>query len=327
MKNIAISIDESELKLKIMFRKSGKALDYVEYDIEENLVKPVVKYEKIIEKLSAFSKDTGIHSGSIVYVIPDKYVACDFVEIPTFSTKKLNETLNLQMSTRYPGFDKMRIAYVPIGTYNVNSTYFAYMIKNELIFLIASAFKHSHFPLKYIAFESAMTANAACAYPSMRTIYKRDTFLLADVKANFTRLTIVKDNKLAGFTVLPYGENLLSCEKKIELPPPILTSNRMFEKGLKSSFELCEQTEGDSKDNILYLLDAVENICETVAKQYHIEISCVKYNLSKQYAPLLEQYVNDKNLKLITLKSKLAAEHLELFGALNPKQFCKGLLF
>lgn len=326
MNNIALTIDESDCKLKIMYYKANKSIAYKEYSFNRDCLKPSINYEKIFKTLDLFAEEENIHSGAAVYVLPDRFVACDFIEIPSFSSKKPNETLNLQMSTRYPNFGKMEVSYVEAGEYEVNTAFFAYMINASLIAKITAALKQSKFSLKFITFESAMTANS---FLSLRTIRRRDTVLLADVKEGRTRLTIIKDSKLTGFGILPYGTELLASDKKIVSPIPILTTEEYFQNKLKSTLDLCQKEDGDTKANVTWLLDALTEMCDTAAARYHMENIILRYNVQKQFAPLFAPYCNKnyKNLEPITIKSPLVAEHLELYGALNPKQFMKGLLF
>ncbi|MCH5164650.1 MAG: hypothetical protein J1F36_06510 [Clostridiales bacterium] len=322
MNNVAITIDEKQCKLKALFTKD-KSIAYREYSFSPDYIKDSVDYENIFSQtLDLFTSQENIYPASLVYVLQDNYVASDYVEIPSFAGKKLNDTLNLEISTRYKQIEQYKTTFVPMGDQGSKSAFIAFMIAQKTISDILSALKPYKFSSKNVTFESAMIANSFLLH---RTLRRHDTVLLADVKNAKTKLVLIKDSKLAGFSELPYGEDLLDGQKLIA-PPSILPTEQFYNKAA-TAVQLAQKEDGDNKGNIKYLLRTLLEMCDIFAARYHMDNIALKYNASKVHTPLFEGLAKEYKIEQINVKNPLIAEHLELYGALNTKLYNKGLLF
>ena len=324
MNNVAITIDEKQCKLKALFAKD-KTIAYREYSFNPDYIKDTVDYAKIfLQTLNELIFQDRIYPASLVYVLPDNYAASDYVEIPSFTGKKLNETLNLEISTRYKQIEQYKTAFVPIGAQDTKSAFFAFMIAKKSINDILSALKPYKFSSKNITFESAMIANSFLLH---RASPQHDAALLADIKKTETKLVLINDFNLAGFSSLSYGEDFLELKQKLTTPPAILPIEQFYTQNA-TAIELAQKAEGDNEGNIKYLLRTLLEMCDTFAACYHIDNIALRYNAPKAYAHLFEgQIAKEYNIEKINVNNPLLAEHLELYGALAPKLYNKGLLF
>ncbi len=298
MNKIAITIDEHEHKIKILYTKKN-VLDLVSYDIPQGSADLC---NALRAGLSAFTDSHDILPASAVFVLPNNYAVCDYIEIPSFKGKKLNETLDLEIANRYKNSLSFKIAFVPINIQKVRYAYAAFLIRREHIETVNGAFKPYKFSSKQIGFSAATTA---AAYLDLCD-GKKQNVLFADIKPTSIDVVIIKDSMLTGFTSLPYGENIFGQT----VAPSFLPSHK----------RACSDRKFDVADRIMRSLD---ELCHVANEKYNMDILSLKINVSDKYAEMLS--LNDA--ERFCVKNDTIARHLELYGALTSKYITKDLLF
>ncbi|MBR2967583.1 MAG: hypothetical protein IKC35_02240 [Clostridia bacterium] len=160
MSNLAISIDANKRTVRLLHIKNKLPI-YKEIDFSHSCIKnDEVDYDKIVKQIIApyvFEKENKI--SYITFVMDDKYVSCDFIEIPTFLRRKKQQTINIEIAKRYNEIDN--------STYRIREIYFdktkmsfsIFFASNLIVSRIYSALNHLKIPCK-ITFRSACIASS-----------------------------------------------------------------------------------------------------------------------------------------------------------------------
>lgn len=326
MNNVAFTIDEIECKLKVMFAKN-KEIEYKEYGFTSDCIKDsVVDYKKVFaQTLDEFVAQENIYPATAVYVMPDKYAFFDHIETPAMSGKKLNDMLNLEISTRYKQKNNYKTIYVPLSNQGGKAATIAFMVRNDQISEVGNALKAYKFTSRLITIESAMISNA---FLTLKPLNRRGSVLFAYILDNETKITVIKDSKLIAFSTIPYGKDLYDLEDKLKSAPAVLTTNERIENN-KTIFDCVVNT--DPKNNYKYLLRAVLEMRDILSEKYNIKDIAMKYNVANIDTALFSDYKDifgdHKEIERVQSKKHILTEHLELYGALEPKIYDKGLLF
>ena len=327
MNNVAFTIDESECKLKVMFAKN-KEIDYKEYSFGSDCIRDsVVDYKKIFaQTLDEFIKQENIYPATAAYVMPDKYAFFDYVDTPAVSGKKLNDMLNLETSTRYKQNNEFKTVYTPMSSHNGKATTIAFMVRTDKISAINNALRSYRFVSRFVTVESAMIANA---FLTLKPQSRHGSVLFAYVQDTETKITIIKDSKLIGFSAIPYGKDLYDLESKLNSAPAVLPTAERNEYG-QTVFD-CSDDDSAPKNNYKYMLRTILEMRDILTEKYNIKDIAMKYNVANidtalysDYKDLFGEY---REIERIYSKKHILTEHLELYGALAPKIYDKGLIF
>lgn len=327
MNNVAITIDESECKLKVMFVKD-KEMGYKEYNFSPDCIRDsAIDYKKIFaQTLDEFIKEENIYPATAAFVLPDKYAFFDYVDTPAMTGKKLSDMLNLETDTRYKEKSKYRTIFVPLGSHGGKATTIAYMVRDSKITAINNALKAYKFVSRFVTIESAMIANA---FLTLKPQSKRGAVLFAYVLDKETKITVIKDSKLIGFTAIPYGKDLYDVESALKSAPAVLPTAERNEYG--QTVFTREDEESSPKKNYKYMLRTIAEMRDILTEKYNIKDIAMKYNVANIDTSLYSDYKDlfgeHKEIERVQSKKHILTEHLELFGALAPKIFDKGLIF
>lgn len=321
MNKVAFSIDEARHRLKVLFVKN-KAFGYKEFMYSPELTTP----EKIImDTLPTFVSEENIYPATATYVIADKYVFFDYIELPAVSKQRSVEMLSLEISTRLKQPGNYKTLFVPMGKVGGKSPFSVMFIDNAHIASVQNALKGFKFSEKRISFESAMVANAFFNLVPINKNFvltsKHNSFLFGDIKENETKIAFVKDNHLVFFSSLPYGKDLCELDGSVKVAPPVLTAAPLLEKH-KVVFNYVPDE--PNKGNVKFLVRTLEQMCDIAKNRYHLPEPSVKINVSSTCAMLFAPY---KDVDRINTKNPLVAKYLELYGALAPKTYDRGLIF
>ncbi len=301
MNNVAITFDTTNCLLRTMYFK-GSSLICKDFELDKDCFANNDISPKTFAPLSNISVPT-----NLVCVLPDDFVACSYIEIPSVAAKKRAESLvRLELSSRFKQIERYKVLLVSKATIDTSKmAYFAYLTDGEQVDGIISAVKHYRFASKKVSFASAMTANALCA---IGLICKHENVMFADIKSNYTRVIAIADMIPIGFTTIPYGSDYLFGNS-----PLIGSAERT--------------TENQDRNNLKRLLRLLEEMRDTLGGKYHIPNISIRLHTAIEVAlpkDMLEDY---GRIEQIVIKDKLIAENLELFGAMNNKFIGKGLLF
>lgn len=300
MNNVAITFDTTNCLLRAMYYKESTLLCK---DFE--LDKDCFANNEISPKTFAPLSNIPV-SANLVCVLPDDFVACSYIEIPSVVGKKRAESLvRLELSSRFKQIERYKVLIVPKATDDSKAAYFAYLTDGEQADGIISAVKHYKFSSKKVSFASAMTANALYA---VGLIGKRENILFADIKGNFTRVVAIADMNPIGFTTIPYG------------------SDRLF--GNSPLIGSAEQpADIQDKNNLKRLLRLLEEMRDTLAGKYRIVDISIRLHTANEVTLPKDMLDDYGHAEQIVIKDKQIARNLELFGAINNKSKGKGLIF
>lgn len=327
MNNIAFTIDESECKLKVMFVKN-KEIYYKEYEFNPDCIRDsTVDYKKVFaQTLDEFVAQENIYPATAAYVMPDKYAFYDYIDTPAMSGKRLSDMLNLEISTRYKQNSEYKIVYMPMSSHNGKATTIAFMVRNDKISAINNALKSYKFSSRFVTIESAMIANA---FLTLKPQSKHGSVLFAYVQDSETKIAIIKDSKLIGFSAIPYGKDLYDLESKLKSAPAVLPTAERNEYG-HTVFD-CPDDDSSPRNNYKYMLRTILEMRDILTEKYNIKDIAMKYNVANIDTSLYSDYKDlfgeHREIERIYSKKHILTEHLELYGALAPKIYDKGLIF
>lgn len=318
MNGVAFSIDETSYKFKVLFEKN-KVLEYKEYDFSHDCISDWgADYDKILSQtLSKFVLQENIYPATVTCVLSDKDAFFDYLEVPALSGKKSSDMLNLEISTRFKRTDEYKTVSIPVSSQNGKSMFVVFMVRSDKIAAVHSALKAYKFSSPAVTIESAMIAN------SLLTINpqdKRGSFLYVSVLGNETKLTVVKDSKLIGYGSIPYGKDLCDLQTPLKSAPPVLPTESYYTEN-KTAFDCADV--GDYKGNKKYLLRVVSEMSDILANKYNLKDIAVKYIEPYKNTALFPE---QKALAKISVSAPIP-KNLQLYGALTPKIFDKGLIF
>lgn len=200
MSKLAFSIDENELLLKAMISGKDGSLIYKEYPIASEHIANEICYAQIFKVFDTLIANDLRHA-SATYVLPNKYVICDYIELPT-SCKKKN-ALYLELSSRYKNHDDFLTHFVKSGKDESGCHYFVFLINKKHLYSIHSALKNCKFSSCFITFEAAATANA---FLSLNKFNYSEPSMLIDIKKTDAKIMLIK-NELNGFADLSLPTN------------------------------------------------------------------------------------------------------------------------
>lgn len=320
MNNVAFTIDEKEFKLKILYTKDGN-VGFREYGFGQDCIfNSRIDYGKIYAKtLAQFVTETNIYPATAYCVLPDVYAFTDTVETPAVTGSRLQHMLELEISTRYKQGASYNTAFTPINTISGITTTVALMVRGDHVSAAKNALKQFRFPVKYVTTESAMIANA---FLNVSPQDRRGTVMFTYILENKTKLCAIRNGKLLGFATLPFGKDLCDLKQGLNTPPPVLVTDDYYRHNYQTVFDCSEDIPAEQNTN--YLLRAVIEMRDKFVRNYHIKDMQIKCNVPDTDAPVFAEYKMTDNGGA---KNKMIGKYLQLYGALVPKIYDKGLLF
>lgn len=323
MSSVIFTIDERERLFKMLYTKDDAAV-YKVYRLEAGwLGGSMPKYDKIFTNtLGEFFKQQKIRTAKAIYVMPDNYVFCDFVETPTILGKRKQDILALELATRFPNQGIYKTMYVPLTKAEGKLRSVAFMVRNGHIAAVQNALRRLKFTHRQITFESAMVANALASCDAQR---KHRPVMFASVQSRKTKVAVVKNGKLLFFTEIPYGKNVSYIKRELACAPSVLTYAKPEIKK-KNGVPVSPKP---TVDNNVYLLRTLDEMREKLIKKYGLEEPVIKYTISGECAADFVQSAAAYGLKMQRLRSDNleSSAELGLYGGFSTKIYNKGLMF
>ncbi len=155
-------------------------------------------------------KYTPAQAANSTVVLPDTAVVTDILTLPSMKNNVMRNTVETKLSALYKNRQELRL-----------NTYYAFQnrqysevcvcgMKELLISSVKNACSTSRFNAQNITFAAETSARAASA---LNTKLRGGTYLLLDIKEDYTRIVYVFKGMSVGFSSLPFGYSILEKPK------------------------------------------------------------------------------------------------------------------
>lgn len=163
------------------------------------------------EQLAEYGRENPSFQAAVVNVVlPDNAVATDTVNIPSINRKAMASSFDLAIKTMYNNSEELKINKSLALLNKQYGTYIVTMLNKQLLADVNKACSTNKFVASFVTFPSNTTINAVS---KLRPKYKRSTYLMLDIKENYTRFIFANKGRAIGSMILPFGYEILSDKK------------------------------------------------------------------------------------------------------------------
>ncbi len=165
------------------------------------------------EQLAEYGRENpSLQAAVVSVVVPDNAVVTDTVNIPAINRKAMDNGFELAMKTMYTNFDEMKTNKMLAASNKQYGTFFVTMIKKEFLSELNKTCVTNRFLPTFVTFPANTTVNAV---GKLRPKFKRSSYLMLDIKENYTRVIFAVKGHAVGASVLPFGFEILSDKKVV----------------------------------------------------------------------------------------------------------------
>lgn len=140
-------------------------------------------------------------------VLPDRLVATDIFTVPTLSTQKTIDALNMQVNELYSFAPDYKFNRLLLTSNKSNSTYELFMTNKDKLNRIYKAFSALKLYVKECTYAASSALNAVFA---LRPKTRKQSFLFLDIKSKSARISVCGNGNTIGWVELPFGLDYLS---------------------------------------------------------------------------------------------------------------------
>ena len=145
-------------------------------------------------------------AAGVTIVLPDRSVATDVISIPTLRRKKTEESLSVAINDLYKNSSDLKINSFMTLQNKQYTTYGISIIRNSILSSLYTACSTCKMLPQAITFAANSTVNAV---QSLNPKLNNETYLLMDIKSDFTRISFVSKGRTCGYYSLPFGYSIL----------------------------------------------------------------------------------------------------------------------
>lgn len=150
--------------------------------------------------------------GKVSLVLPDRLFVLDTVNIPVIHRKAMQNSLKLAIGSIYKNANELELMTYAVHQTKQTATYGLTGIRKDLLNNITEALAQNGASVSQVTFASnAMVNGAAALNPRLRG----ETFLLLDIKAEYTRFALVLRGCTMGYFDLPFGYSVIHASRLI----------------------------------------------------------------------------------------------------------------
>ncbi len=139
-------------------------------------------------------------------ILPDRLFMLDMVNIPVIHRKAMQHSLSLAIESVYNNAGDLNLMTYGVQQTKQTATYGLVGIRRDVMENISNAFVQNGVGVSGVTFASNATVNGAMALNSK---LRGETFLLVDIKSEYTRYAIVVRGCTMGYFDLPFGYSMM----------------------------------------------------------------------------------------------------------------------
>ena len=200
-------------------------------------------------------------------VLPDSVVFSDILTLPSMRSLSIQTSVNSVISSAYKNRNDLSINVYTLQTKPV-ITSFLTGVRNKILTSVRTACTNSKLLAKNITFASNATVNAVSSLlPKLRN----STYVLLDIKDNYSKVVYVYQGAAIGFASLPFGYS--SIRNDMVVPEDILFDHSVaalavknaherartgviaVEKPVSDAITVSERSSGDSEEEEFEVID------------------------------------------------------------------------
>lgn len=165
------------------------------------------------EQLAAYGRENpSLQAAVVSLLVSDNAVVTDTVNIPAINRKAMDNGFELAMKTLYSNYDDLKVNKLLAATNKQYGTFFVTMINKKLLTELNKTCAANRFFATSVTFPANTTVNAV---GKLRPKYRRSSYLMLDIKENYTRVILANKGHAVGGSTLPFGYGILSDKKVV----------------------------------------------------------------------------------------------------------------
>lgn len=183
--------------------------DSLTHDVKNYRARPFDKefFQIFTKYLEEYSQQyPSVQTAATTLIMPDNIVATDLVSVPTMSHRRTEDSVNVAIDTLYKNRHELRINHCMTAQNKQYTTFALTAIRQEILSAFYTACATNKMTPQCVTFASNSAANAV---QIINPKLKSTSFLLLDIKPEFTRVSIVVKGRAAGCYFLPFGFSIL----------------------------------------------------------------------------------------------------------------------
>ncbi len=145
-------------------------------------------------------------AAGVTLVLPDRSVATDVLSIPTLKRKKTDESLTVALNDLYRNSAELKINRAMLSQNKQYTSFYVSLMQNVLLTNFYTVLATSKMIPQAVTFASSSAANAV---QSLNPKLKGGTYMIMDIKSEWTRISFVAKGLTCGFYTLPFGYSIL----------------------------------------------------------------------------------------------------------------------
>ena len=203
-----IGIDTDREIIQIYSKKADQK-NVISYVMHGYRAKPFSSdfYSKLGAIIAQYRQDHPDHKlARTSVVLPDSAVLTDMVNIPVINKKAMDTSLAASLSNLYGNSSELKFNRMLASQTKQIATYTVAAMRKDLLVNIQKTLSEQQLTVGDITYSSSTVTNAAMA---LNPRLKNNSFVLLDIKEEFSKIIFVAKGKTVGFYSLPFGHKAL----------------------------------------------------------------------------------------------------------------------
>lgn len=164
-------------------------------------------YDRITKQLRQhMEKNPDMELQKAALILPDQLFLLDMVSVPMIHRKAMQQSLSLAVESVYKNADELSLVTYSVQQTKQSATFGLVGARRDLLERVRRVFADSGIAVTGVTFASNAMVNGAFA---VNPKLKGDTFLLLDIKENYSRFAFVVRGCTMGYFDLPFGHGML----------------------------------------------------------------------------------------------------------------------
>lgn len=163
-------------------------------------------YDRVAKVLKQQTKTSGMDLQKAALVLPDQLFLLDMVSVPVIHRKAMQHSLSLAIENVYDNAGDLNLMTYAIQQTKQTATFGLVGIRRDLLDELRKVFAENGVAVGGVTFASNAMVNGAMA---LNGKLRNGTFLLLDIKENYSRFAFVVRGCTMGYYDLPFGYGML----------------------------------------------------------------------------------------------------------------------
>lgn len=203
---IAVNTDTETIHFYSMANGDRNA---IRHDTESYRARPFdeeffAKFQDIVKRY--LERTPQFQGQKIAVVLPDTTFVTDTVNIPVIKKRAMNNSLGLAIGSIYKNHEEIEFNSFPLVQNKQFATYNILGLRKDLIAKMNNACDLNQLSVEVVTYAANSAVNGAIV---LNPKLKNASFVLLDIKDNFSRFSFVVKGRTVGYYSLPFGYSAL----------------------------------------------------------------------------------------------------------------------